>query len=256
MTKVALITGASSGIGMDLAEEFASDKKDLVLVARREDRLKKLADRLSRIYGIKVYNIFQDLSEPGAAVSIINKIESKGLKIHTLVNNAGTQVYGKHQDTDLSAEMAMIQINLIALTELTKLSIKHMKSLEEGHILNVGSTGSFAPGPFDAIYQATKAYVLFYSEGIAVDLKGTGINVSVLCPGATKSEFSTKANMNDVFIFKYMAMSSKKVAKAGYRGMLRRQRVIVPGLINKLIVFSVRVFPRTFMTNMAGILLS
>lgn len=255
MNKVVLITGASSGIGKELAKEFARDNNDLVLVARRDDKLEKIASRLTTKYGVIVHCISQDLSEEGAAASIIKDVESRGLIIHTLINNAGTQVYGKYQDVDLNRELKMIQINLISLTELTKLSLAHMKKLNSGNILNVGSTGSFAPGPYDAIYQATKAYVLFFTEGISADLKGTGINVSILCPGATKTEFSGKAEMNDVFLFKYMSMPSKKVAHIGFKGLKRNKRIIIPGLLNKLIVFSVRLMPRSFVLAFGDFLL-
>lgn len=255
MNKVVLITGASSGIGKDLAEEFAKDKNDLVLIARSEEQLNVLASKLTSTYGVKIYCIKQDLAVEGASKNIIEQIEAKDLKVHTLVNNAGTQVYGKYQDIDIERELKMIQINLIALTELTKFSLIHMKELNGGNILNVGSTGSFAPGPYDAIYQATKAYVLFFTEGISADLKGTGIHVSILCPGATRTEFSKKAEMNDVFLFKYMSMSSKKVARSGFSGLKRKKRIIIPGLLNKLIVFSVRLMPRSFVLAFGGFLL-
>lgn len=256
MKKVTLITGASSGIGADLAREFASGNNNLVLVARREERLVSLKDELTKEFGVDVYCISEDLSKNGAAKRIVSKVEELGLIIETLVNNAGTQIYGKHQNVDLEKEIAMIQTNLVSLTELTKYSIKHMKKLNSGNILNVGSTGSFAPAPYDAVYQATKAYVLFYTEGIAEDLKGTGINVSILCPGATKTEFSNKANMSDVLLFKYMTMSSKIVARAGYKGLLKGKRIVIPGLLNKMIVFSVRLLPRNLMIKIAGLLLS
>jgi short-subunit dehydrogenase len=181
--RVALITGASSGIGYELAKRFARNNFDLVLVARDGRRLQRVADELGQEQKIAATVLARDLSLPGAAAAIAADLHAAGINVDILINNAGFNVYGPFSDTDLEREGAMIHTNVIALTELTKLLLPGMLERRYGKIMNLGSTGSFAPGPFNAVYCATKAYILSFSEALAAELKGTGVTVTALCPG-------------------------------------------------------------------------
>src|SRR5574337_717426 len=252
MKKTALITGASSGIGPEFAKLFARDGYDLVLVARRKARLEKLAEELAGKYSIRTVVIAQDLSQPAAPAAIFHELKEKGLAIDVLVNNAGTQVYGPFAATDLEKELRLIQVNLVSLTHLTKLAVAHM-SKRGGKILNVGSTGSFAPAPLNAVYCATKAYVLHFSEGIAKDLEGTGITVTTLCPGATHTEFAAKANIEHIRLFRSLVMKPEQAARTGYRALMKGKRVVIAGLPNKLLVFSLRFTPRWLVLTLGRI---
>lgn len=256
MKKTALITGASSGIGWELAKLFAKDGYNLVLVARRRSQLEKLSAELVGKYSITVTVIEKDLSSPASPQEIFDELKKKSIHIDILVNNAGTQVYGEFYKADLEKELQLIQVNLVALTHLTKLAVTEMLKKGGGKILNLGSTGSFAPTPLNAIYCATKAYVLNFSEGIAKDLEGTGITVTTLCPGATRTEFARKARIEDVRLFKAMVMDAERVAQIGYHALMNGKRVVVAGLYNKLIVFSLRLTPRWLILKLGQMLMS
>ncbi|BCG61596.1 SDR family NAD(P)-dependent oxidoreductase [Paenibacillus sp. URB8-2] len=256
MKPTVLITGASSGIGLAFATLFASRHYDIVLVARRADRLNELAEQLSREYGSLVTVIPSDLSLPDAPRDIFEQLRSRKIDIDILVNNAGTQVYGEFQHADLEATLRLIQINIMALTELTKLATDDMvRKGRKGKILNVGSTGSFAPSPLNAVYCATKAYVLSFSEGISKDLEGTGITVTTLCPGATRSEFAEKANLLDSRLFNFAVMEPEKVASIGYKALMNNKRVAVPGLLNRLMVGSIPFTPRGLLLRLSHYLM-
>lgn len=256
MNQTVLITGASSGIGLEFAKLLAADHYNLILVARRVNRLEILAKELSSKHLISVTILSKDLSVPSAAIEIFKELQEKSLHIDILINNAGTQVYGKFNQTDPEQEWRLLQVNLVALTQLTKLAVTSMIERGSGKILNIGSTGSFASAPFNAIYCATKAYVLHFSEGIAKDLQGTGITVTALCPGATRSEFAEKANMLHTRMFQFMVMDAGKVAKAGYRALLKGKRIVVPGLYNKFLVSSIRFTPRWLVLKLGQFLMS
>ncbi|MHB8075483.1 SDR family NAD(P)-dependent oxidoreductase [Desulfosporosinus fructosivorans] len=256
MNKTVLITGASSGIGMEIAKLFANDGYDLVLVARRKTQLEKLASELTNNYPISITIIAKDLSQPTSPDEIFKELKEKSIHIDILVNNAGTQIYGEFQKTDLNKELQLIQVNMVSLTHLTKLAIADMLKRGSGKILNIGSTGSFAPAPLNAIYCATKSYVLNFSEGISKDLEGTGISVTTLCPGATQTEFAEKAKLLNTRLFNSSVMSAEKVAKIGYRALFKEKRVEVAGMINKLLVFSIRFTPRWLVLELGKILMS
>lgn len=256
MTKTALITGASAGLGAEFALLFAKDHYNLILVARRKTRLEKLAGELSEKYPISVTIITKDLSQPGAPEEIFREMKEKSLNIDVLVNNAGTQVYSKFQETDIARQLRLIQVNLVSMTHLTKLAIEQMLKNGSGKILNVGSTGSFAPGPYNAVYCATKSYVLSFSEAIAKDLEGTGITVTTLCPGATRTEFAEKANMQNTRLFTSGVMSAEKCAKIGYKALMKGTRLAVAGLNNKLTVLSLRFVPRDTVLSISQRLMS
>ncbi|HUR83633.1 MAG TPA: SDR family oxidoreductase [Thermoanaerobaculia bacterium] len=246
MKLTALITGASSGIGLDLARLFAEDGHDVVLVARSGEKLRALASELSSKHDVQATVIVADLSKPDAARGVF--VASPPVDI--LVNNAGHGTTGKFAETSIDAELDMIQVNVTALTHLTKLFLPHMLDRKRGRILNVASTAAFQPGPLMSVYYATKAYVLSFSEAIAEELGGTGVTVTALCPGPTATGFQAKANMSSEALLKVMKpVSSMEVARAGYRGMMRGQRIVIPGIKNKLGVEVLRISPRRVVTR-------
>jgi short-subunit dehydrogenase len=250
-----LITGASSGIGAALAEEFASHGHDVVLLARSEGRLEQIGGRLRQQYGVEAHIIARDLSLSESAREVLDELRARSIQIDVLVNNAGMIVYGEFSETDLQAELQMIGVNLLATTELTKLFLPVMIQNGYGRILNLGSNGSFAPSPLNAVYSATKAYVLSFSEAIAEELASTGVTVTALCPGATESDLQRRAGMDDVRLLQRGVMSAKAVAEAGYAGLMAGERVVVPGLMNKLQIFLLRFLPRRMVVKLAQAML-
>ncbi|MBO0720352.1 MAG: SDR family oxidoreductase [Blastocatellia bacterium] len=242
--KTALITGASSGIGYELAGLFAKSGHDLVIVARNEQRLDSLAVELAQRFGINVTVLAKDLSAPTAAEEILAELRHRALHIDILVNNAGFGAYGAFQETGLERELQMIQVNITALTQLTKLILPEMLKRNSGKILNIGSTASFAPSPFVAVYGATKAYVLSFSEALAEELKGTGVTVTVLCPGSTETEFAERAKMTESRLFQGRLMNAGEVAEIGFRALMEGKTTVIAGIANKLLVFSQRFAPR------------
>ncbi len=249
---IVLLTGASSGIGMELAECFAREGHELVLVARSKEKLEELGAGLAGRYGVRTTAIACDLSVPNAAEQLAAELESRGLQADVLVNNAGYGLYGEFQETEWEREQQMMQLNMIALTQLTKRMLPGMLSRGRGRILNVASTASFQPGPLMAVYYATKAYVLSFSEAIAEELEGTGVTVTALCPGPTASGFQSAAAMEKSKLVNgsLPMMDARTVAEQGYAGMKRGERVVIPGIVNKLLVQSVRVTPRRLVTKL------
>jgi uncharacterized protein len=254
--QTALITGASSGIGRELAPLFAQDGVNLVLVARDRGRLESLATDMQAKYGVDVTVIPQDLAQSTAPKVIHQKLQAQGITVDFLVNNAGTQVYGPIQDTDMTRQLSLIQVNLTALTHLTMLLLPEMLQRGSGRILNVASTGGFAPAPFSAIYCATKAYVLSFSEAIARDLEHTGVSVTCLCPGATQTDFARRAGIEDIRLFRAGTMTARQVAKAGYASLMQDKTTIVPGLFNKLLALSIRFTSRRLVTRIGKYLMA
>ena len=247
MKETALITGASSGIGLDLARLFAKDGFDVVLVARGEEKLREVAAELERDHGVKAHVIALDLAQPGAAARLVAQLPAD---VDVLVNNAGFGVAGAFTDTELAKEIEMIQVNVVALTELTKLLLPPMVARRRGRVLNVASTAAFQPGPLMAVYYATKAYVLSFSEAIADELRNRCVTVTALCPGPTETGFAGIAGMTESRLFNVATpMTSADVARAGYAAMRRGQRVVVPGMKNKLLTQSIRVSPRRLVTT-------
>lgn len=242
--RYALITGVSSGIGYELSKLFAQDGYNLVLVARNEQRLKQIADELKKDFGISAKIISKDLSVAESPKEIFDELQRESIRIDILVNNAGFGVYGVFSETDITKELEMIQVNLVSLTQLVKLFLPRMLEQGYGRILNVGSIGSFVPGPLNAVYCATKAYVLSFSEGIAEELRGTGVTVTALCPGATRTEFHNRSQMKDINLLKFGVMDAQTVAKIGYRTLMEgRKIVIIPGAYNKIQMFFTRFMP-------------
>ena len=240
----ALITGASSGIGRDLARLFAADGYDLVLVARREDALRALADDLARQHRIKVVTVVADLTRTDASPHVMSETDRAGLAIDVVVNNAGFGLHGPVAELPLPRQLDMIQVNVTALTALTRLFLPGMLQRNRGGILNVSSTAAFQPGPLMAVYYATKAYVESFTEAVAEEVRGTALRVSCLCPGPTHTEFADVAAIADTNLFRGKTMTSMDVARIGYDGWKSGRVLVVPGLTNKLGVSLIRVSPR------------
>lgn len=249
MKETALITGASSGIGLDLAHLFARDGYNVILVARSEEKLRQLARDLEQHHHVTASVVVADLARPEAPREVFERVRALG-QIDFLVNNAGYGLGGKFIETNLQMELDMIQVNISALTHLTKLFLPGMVARGQGRVLNVASTAAFQPGPLMAVYYATKAYVLSFSEAIAEECSGTGVTVTALCPGPTDTGFAAAADLTNVRLFNLMKpMSSMDVARVGYQAMLRGKRVVISGFANKLSAQSVRVTPRVIVTK-------
>lgn len=245
--ETALITGASSGIGLDLAQLMAPDF-DLIITARNQIELEKIARDLEAAHGNHVHAISADLTLPESPQQIISEIERRGLTVDILINNAGFGMYGEFAQSDPKASLGMVDVNISALTSLTRMVLPGMIERKRGKIMNVASTAGFQPGPLMAVYYATKAYVIMFSEAIANELKGSGVTVTCLCPGATATRFVSRANMEESRLFKMGAMKSADVAQAGYKGMMAGKGMVIPGLLNKTFALSVRFSPRKLVT--------
>jgi short-subunit dehydrogenase len=245
----ALVTGATSGIGLELATLLARDGHDVVLVARTRERLDVVARGLGEEFGIRATVLPSDLALPESPGLIFRELEARAIAVDVLVNDAGFGVHGRFSATPIERDLAMIQVNVAALTELAKLALPGMLERRRGRILNVASTAAFQPGPMMAVYYATKAYVLSFSEALANELSGTGVTVTALCPGPTITEFQKSAGVEETALFTGpLVMDAATVARAGYRGMRRGQRVVIPGVANNVLVQALRVSPRRLAT--------
>ncbi|MCA1619996.1 MAG: SDR family oxidoreductase [Acidobacteria bacterium] len=245
----ALVTGASGGIGEELARLFAADGHSLVLVARSRDKLERLADELKEKHGVLARVMASDLARAESPREIFGELEGAGVSIDALVNNAGFGSYGLFAETDLKQELDMLQVNVVALTHLTKLFLPAMLARRRGYVMNVASTAAFQPGPLMAVYYASKAYVLSLSEALSNECEGTGVRVSALCPGPTETGFVAAAGMGDSKLFDRAVMDARTVAVAGYRGLLAGKPVVIPGLRNNLLARSIGFFPRGLVTK-------
>jgi len=251
MNKTALITGASSGIGMEMATVFAAQKQNLILVARNASKLNEIAADLSAKFGIKV-NVFAiDLSEPNAAQKVYDYCSKQQLHIDYLVNNAGFGDFGFFAESNLEKQLQMINLNITTLTQLTHLFLPAMIKNKCGKILNVASTAAFQPGPLMSVYYATKAYVLHFSEAIANELESTGVTVTALCPGATESGFQKAADLEESKLVKGKKLpSSAEVAAYGYKAMMQGKKVAIHGFMNAIMANSIRFTPRNLVLKM------
>lgn len=251
MNDVALITGASGGIGEALAREHARHGGDLVLVARSEDKLEAIAAALSSEFGVTVRVRATDLSRADQVDNLIAWLAAERIDVDILINNAGFGLYGLFAETEWEREAMMIDLNVRALTHLTKRLLPPMIARGRGRILNVASTASFQPGPLMAVYFATKHYVLALSEALSNETNGTGVTVTALCPGPTASGFQAAADLDESRIVRGRSLpTSEEVARFGYRRMLAGRPVAVHGLMNRIMAFSVRFFPRGMVTAM------
>jgi short-subunit dehydrogenase len=244
-SETVLITGASSGIGRELAREFAAGGSDLVLVARRAARLEALAREIESQHRVTVRVLPADLRRTSACREMYETLCAAGTVVDVVVNNAGFASLGRVVELPLERQMDMIQVNLVALTCLTRLLLPGMIERRSGGILNVASTAAFQPGPNLAVYYATKAYVLSFTEALHEELQGTGVNVTCLCPGPTATELVADAGMQKTLLFRYGVMSSVEVARRGYRGFRKGRAVVIPGFRNRLGTVLVRCVPRS-----------
>ncbi|MBB6096683.1 hypothetical protein HNR42_000095 [Deinobacterium chartae] len=246
----ALITGASSGIGRDFAERLAAERHDLILTARSEDRLRALARDLE-VHGTRISVLRADLSEPGAASRLAAEVEARGLRVDVLINNAGYGTYGLFADLSLPEQLRMIQLNIGALTELTWQLLPGMIARRHGRVLNVASTAAFFPGPLMAVYYASKAFVLSFSEALACELRGTGVTVTALCPGPTATGFQARAGLEGSRLFvSGRTLSSADVVDEAYQALLRGQTLVIPGRTNRLQTFLTRLVPRAVLPDL------
>jgi uncharacterized protein len=248
----ALITGASSGIGYELAGLFAADKINLVLVARREDKLAMLASELQDRHGVRVDYLAMDLSDANNCKSIVDWCTSRKIDIDYLVNNAGFGDFGFFIDSQWQKQLDMINVNILSLTYLTRLLLPGMVNRKFGRVLNLASTAAFQPGPTMSVYYATKAYVLHFSEAIGNELARSGVTVTALCPGATESEFQDVANLHESKMIKGRKLpTSLSVAKFGYQAMNQGKAVAIPGIRNYMLANVVRFTPRSIVVKVA-----
>jgi len=247
--RTALITGASSGIGRELAKLFAHDHYNLVLVARNSARLAQVADELQRQFGITAKSFPLDLSASSAPQFLFDQLAPESVTIEVLVNNAGYGKLGAFAEVSAEESLGQIQVNIAAPTHLTKLFLGPMLERKSGKILNVASTAGFQPGPLMAVYYATKAYVISFSEALANELHGTGVTVTCLCPGVTDTEFQKRAGTEQTRLFRQMRpMDAKTVARDGYRGLMKGKPLLISGFRNWLLAESLRVSPRRIVT--------
>lgn len=250
---LAVVTGASSGIGADLARELARDGHDLVLSARSLAPMQALAAELES-YGANSVVIPADLGNPGAAKELASAIESRGLEIDVLISNAGLGALGRFDQMDPGRIGEMLQVNVVALTELTRLLLPGMVARRRGKIMLVASTASFQPGPRMAVYFATKAYVLSLGEALAYELRATGVTVTTLCPGATATNFFRVAGAKDIAL--RPAMSAVAVARSGYRALKAGRRVVITGMLNNVLAIGAKLAPHSITLPAASALMS
>lgn len=253
MRKTALITGASKGIGRELAHFFAKDECDLVLVARSEEELNSLKVELEEKCRIKVHILIKDLCQPYSAQEIFDELKAISIDIDFLVNNAGFGDYGSFDKTDWDTYENMISLNVTTLTHFCHIFIKDWKGRKPGKILNVSSTAAFQPGPMMAVYFATKAYVLSFSEAIGHELRNDNITVTTLCPGPTSTHFGVISSMNASDLVKNVKIAnSKDVAELGFRAMMKGKATVIHGAQNKIAPFGIRFLPRIWVTHLSA----
>jgi len=249
--RTALITGASSGFGVEFAKLFARDGYDVVLVARSVDKLEALAAQLRSRYGITATVLAEDLTDPAAPATLAAALNAAGITVDALVNNAGFATYGPFVEISEDADLDLLKVNVVALTALTKRFLPGMLARRSGQILNVASTAAFQPGPLMAAYYASKAYVLSLSEALAEEVRGSGVTVTVLCPGPSATGFQARAAMEESQLFQRMAvMDAGTVARIGYRAMQAGQTVVIPGWQNRIMALAPRFAPRAVTARM------
>jgi uncharacterized protein len=251
--RVTLITGASAGIGTELARVFASNGHRVALVARRADRLKTLSGEITAAGGAAPIVISCDLEQPDAGDKIAAALTAEGVEVEFVVNNAGFGLFGNAIEMDRVEQLGIIALNIRAVTDLS-LRFSDQLIRHRGGILNVGSIAGFLPGPGMAVYYASKAYVLSFSEALRRELAPRGVRVTVLCPGPVPSEFQARAGFEPGFDSAVLNMSSSDVAQAGYRGLMANKRAVLPGFGIKIVPFLLRLFPRGFILGAVGLL--
>ena len=252
MNKTALITGASGGLGKEFARIHASKGDNLVLIARSKDKLEALKFELEKQYSISVVILVKDLSDQYAPKAVYEAVKNQNIRVDYLINNAGFGDFGLFAETNWEKQLEMINLNITCLTYLTRLFLPDMIQNKYGKILNIASTAAFQPGPTMSVYFATKAFVLSFSEAIANELKGTGVTVTALCPGATDTGFKAASSLDNSNLFKGTQIAtSKEVAEFGYTKMMEGKTVAIHGVVNNLLAQSVRFAPRNIVTSLA-----
>ena len=252
--QTALITGGSGGIGLEIAKVLARKGFDLVLLARNRDSLEAAAGQIEGKFDVKAHVFAADLRRREAPEEIFDYLRNDSIPIQILVNNAGFGLGGEFAETELTRELEMIQVNIAALTHLTKLFLPGMIRAKTGYVMNLASTAAFQPGPLMAVYYATKAYVLSFSEALAEELRNTGVTVTALCPGPTRSDFATVAQVGESRLFSMFGVAdAADVAEYGVRAMMQGQRVAIPGLRNKIVAQANRFSPRALTAKVARI---
>lgn len=248
----ALVTGASKGLGVSFAEQLAAQGWNLALAARSQAELDSLAKRLQAAHSLRCAVLPCDLSRPTAPAELEVALEAQGIVVEVLINNAGFGLLGGFAKSDLARLMEMIHLNVGALTELTHRLLPPMLAAKRGYILNVASTAGFVPGPFMAVYYASKAYVLSFTEALHAELEGTGVLVSCLCPGATRTQFADTAGSKQSKLFKGAnVMEAEPVVRAGLKGLFAGRALVIPGVANKIMIQSLRVAPRAMTRSVA-----
>ncbi len=255
MKKTALITGASGGLGLEFARLFAKNGYDLVLVARNPNKLCQAKEELERDFGINAAVFVKDLSEKDAALDVHNFTSVNGISVDVLVNNAGFGDFGPFRHADWERQYEMVQVNVLALMQLTRCYLNEMVERKSGKILNVASVAAFVPGPLMSIYYASKAFVLSFTEALDVELKGSGISASALCPGPTKTGFEDAAALGQSGLFRHLKNAkAEDVAEFGYKKLMKKRVVAIPGLENKLINLSSKLAPRKLVRNIVHLI--
>jgi len=255
-TQTALITGASGGIGYEMAKLFARDKYNLVLVARSEKKLADFARELEQQFGISARAAALDLTAPEAPKRLFDMLQGSGINVDILVNNAGYGVLGEFAQVPTTVSLGQIELNITALTHLTRLFVAPMLERHSGKIMNVASTAGFQAGPLMSVYYATKAFVITFSEGLANELKGTGVTLTCFCPGATDTNFQKRAESEKTRLFTtFRLMDVKTVAQDGYRALMKGRTVAISGFMNWVIAESTRFAPRKWVTAISRWLL-
>jgi hypothetical protein len=248
--RTAIITGATGGIGYEFAKLLAARGYNLFLPGRNSELLNNACNELNKLFNVKVDYLVSDLSSMDGLERISNYLSENSIKIDVMINNAGFGIWGLFSDTEFKSESEMIFVNCTALTFLTKLAVKHMIKNGSGSILNIASTAAFKPGPLMSVYYATKSYVLSFSLAVASELKGTGVNITVLCPGPVKTEFLNKASEAKRDSHWFQKLSCPKcVAKYGYNAMIKGKLIAIPGLYNKILFIAVKIFPIKIITD-------
>lgn len=256
MKNTALITGSSNGIGLELAKVHASKGGDLVLVARNKSKLDELKTELEKQFKVSVYTIGKDLSVTNAAQEIYDETNKQNIQVDYLINNAGFGDFGMFVETDWKKELQMINLNITTLTHFTKLYLQDMVKRRSGKIMNVASTAAFQSGPTMAVYCATKAYVLSFTEAVSNEVSDKGITITALCPGATETGFQAAGGMEESELFKGKKLpTAKEVAEYGYTSMIKGKTVAIHGIMNYIMSNSIRFIPRAMVLKVSRKLL-
>ncbi|VVC75720.1 Sulfoacetaldehyde reductase [Aquicella siphonis] len=254
MEKIALITGATRGIGKALAEIFARHGYSLILIARNAEELRQIQADLQTRFQCQSRILSADLAKADSITLIMETFRDEMNQVDVLINNAGFGFAKSFTDISLEDTTAMLDVNVSALTRLSHAVLPYMQARRRGHVLNVASTAAYAPGPYMAVYYASKAYVLSFSEALYEEYKNAGVSISVLCPGVTRTSFQERAGMQDTLMVSGMlpVMTAEKVAQLAYKGMIKKQRLIIPGVMNKLLVLSMRLSPGWLSAKITG----